>query len=81
MATTQHKKITKNPTHVLETESTMQTDQAVEIPSAASIFIKATLLALSFAFVMLLITGVGIGIWGTQKYKHFSLNLASHIKK
>ena len=67
MATTQHKKITKNPTHVLETESTMQTDQAVEIPSAASIFIKATLLALSFAFVMLLITGVGIGIWGYTK--------------
>lgn len=45
--------------------------QSVEVLTGPKIFIRATLLALFLAFILLLITGIGFGIWGLTKVNQF----------
>ncbi len=41
-------------------------------PTTTSIFVKATLLSLAFALIMLFITALGIGVWGYNKLNNFA---------
>ncbi|MBU1085877.1 LCP family protein [Patescibacteria group bacterium] len=54
-----------------EKTETMTTDTIVS-PTAGSIFLKATLLSLAFATIMLFITAFGVGIWGFNKLYNFA---------
>lgn len=47
-------------------------NEITPVPTAASIFIKATLLSLAFAFIMLFITAIGVSIWGFNKLNNFT---------
>ncbi|MCB9812880.1 MAG: LCP family protein [Pseudomonadales bacterium] len=42
------------------------------VPTAGSIFIKATLLSLFFVMIMLIITAFGFGIWSLNKLNNFA---------
>ena len=44
----------------------------VTVPTAGSIFFKATLLSLLFAFVLLVITGLGVAVFGYYKLNQFA---------
>ncbi|MBP7741043.1 LCP family protein [Candidatus Woesebacteria bacterium] len=47
-------------------------NQDTQEVKASSIFLKATLLSLLFAFIMLFLTAVGVGIWAFGKLNNFT---------
>ena len=44
----------------------------IELPTAGSIFLKATILSLAFTIILLLITALGVGVWGLNKLNNFA---------
>ena len=50
-------------------------------PTATSIFIKATILSLAFAFIMLFFTAIGVGIWGFNKLNNFAKLADTSVSK
>lgn len=59
--------ITTDPEEV----KVIQPAEVQKTPTAASIFLKATLLAISIAFIMLLVTAFAVGIWGFTRVQSF----------